>query len=219
MVSFAAYASAKMRPPPRGSSARRRPLATARMGGRAVECTGLEIRQSRKRFVGSNPTPSARNRGAFRLLRPVPRSTGPLRESASQARRCSRPANASALMTSASKPRARFVGNSARRPATSAEARKRPVDRSALSGGESPVRVTGATPSRTESLEASAIALRRPKIGRTCAPLNRKRKLQGLRRFRDKRIEAGLCGLRGYARPGIGSMRDKAHACSPHVTN
>jgi hypothetical protein len=24
-----------------------------------VECTGLEIRQSRKRFVGSNPTPSA----------------------------------------------------------------------------------------------------------------------------------------------------------------
>jgi hypothetical protein len=29
------------------------------MGGRAVECTGLEIRQSRKRFVGSNPTPSA----------------------------------------------------------------------------------------------------------------------------------------------------------------
>ena len=32
----------------------------ARMGGRAVECTGLEIRQSRKRFVGSNPTPSAR---------------------------------------------------------------------------------------------------------------------------------------------------------------
>jgi hypothetical protein len=31
-----------------------------RMGGRAVECTGLEIRQSRKRFVGSNPTPSAR---------------------------------------------------------------------------------------------------------------------------------------------------------------
>jgi hypothetical protein len=29
------------------------------MGGRAVECTGLEIRQSCKRFVGSNPTPSA----------------------------------------------------------------------------------------------------------------------------------------------------------------
>src|SRR5678815_5017200 len=32
-----------------------------RMGGRAVECTGLEIRRSRKRSVGSNPTPSARN--------------------------------------------------------------------------------------------------------------------------------------------------------------
>jgi hypothetical protein len=30
-----------------------------RMGGRAVECTGLEIRQGRKSFVGSNPTPSA----------------------------------------------------------------------------------------------------------------------------------------------------------------
>ena len=29
------------------------------MGGRAVECTGLENRQSRKRLVGSNPTPSA----------------------------------------------------------------------------------------------------------------------------------------------------------------
>src|SRR5216683_6568786 len=29
------------------------------MGGRAVECTGLEIRQGRKSFVGSNPTPSA----------------------------------------------------------------------------------------------------------------------------------------------------------------
>ncbi len=28
------------------------------MGGRAVECTGLENRQSRKRLVGSNPTPS-----------------------------------------------------------------------------------------------------------------------------------------------------------------
>ena len=28
-------------------------------GGRAVECTGLENRQSRKRLVGSNPTPSA----------------------------------------------------------------------------------------------------------------------------------------------------------------
>ena len=31
------------------------------MGGRAVECTGLEIRQSCKRFVGSNPTPSAKS--------------------------------------------------------------------------------------------------------------------------------------------------------------
>src|SRR4051812_9576432 len=29
------------------------------MGGRAVECTGLEIRRSCKRSVGSNPTPSA----------------------------------------------------------------------------------------------------------------------------------------------------------------
>ena len=29
------------------------------MGGRAVECTGLENRQRRKSFVGSNPTPSA----------------------------------------------------------------------------------------------------------------------------------------------------------------
>ena len=28
------------------------------MGGRAVECTGLENRQRRKSFVGSNPTPS-----------------------------------------------------------------------------------------------------------------------------------------------------------------
>ena len=33
-----------------------------RMGGRAVECTGLEIRQGRKSFVGSNPTPSAMKR-------------------------------------------------------------------------------------------------------------------------------------------------------------
>ena len=39
-----------------------------RMGGRAVECTGLEIRQSRKRFVGSNPTPSASNSGKEKLL-------------------------------------------------------------------------------------------------------------------------------------------------------
>src|SRR5690606_40030410 len=31
-----------------------------RKGGRAVECTGLENRQERKLFVGSNPTPSAR---------------------------------------------------------------------------------------------------------------------------------------------------------------
>ena len=29
------------------------------MGGRAVEGTGLENRQGRKSFVGSNPTPSA----------------------------------------------------------------------------------------------------------------------------------------------------------------
>ena len=28
------------------------------MGGRAVECTGLENRQRRKSLVGSNPTPS-----------------------------------------------------------------------------------------------------------------------------------------------------------------
>ncbi len=31
------------------------------MGGRVVEGTGLENRQGRKSFVGSNPTPSARN--------------------------------------------------------------------------------------------------------------------------------------------------------------
>ena len=30
-----------------------------RMGGRAVEGTGLENRQTRKGLVGSNPTPSA----------------------------------------------------------------------------------------------------------------------------------------------------------------
>lgn len=30
-----------------------------RMGGRVVECTGLENRQGCKPFVGSNPTPSA----------------------------------------------------------------------------------------------------------------------------------------------------------------
>jgi hypothetical protein len=30
-----------------------------RMGGRAVEGTGLENRQACKRLVGSNPTPSA----------------------------------------------------------------------------------------------------------------------------------------------------------------
>ena len=35
---------------------------TCGMGGRVVECTGLEIRQGRKSFVGSNPTPSARYR-------------------------------------------------------------------------------------------------------------------------------------------------------------
>jgi hypothetical protein len=29
------------------------------MGGRVVEGTGLENRQGRKSFVGSNPTPSA----------------------------------------------------------------------------------------------------------------------------------------------------------------
>ena len=32
-----------------------------RMGGRAVECTGLEIRRPFTGSVGSNPTPSARN--------------------------------------------------------------------------------------------------------------------------------------------------------------
>ena len=32
------------------------------MGGRAVEGTGLENRQTGDRLVGSNPTPSARNR-------------------------------------------------------------------------------------------------------------------------------------------------------------
>jgi hypothetical protein len=44
------------------------------MGGRAVECTGLEIRQGRKSFVGSNPTPSAnrsdRGEAGFRRTRP-----------------------------------------------------------------------------------------------------------------------------------------------------
>src|SRR6266545_3207645 len=33
--------------------------ANKRMGGRAVEGTGLENRQGRKSLVGSNPTPSA----------------------------------------------------------------------------------------------------------------------------------------------------------------
>jgi hypothetical protein len=32
-----------------------------RMGGRAVEGTGLENRQARKGLVGSNPTPSAKS--------------------------------------------------------------------------------------------------------------------------------------------------------------
>ena len=36
-------------------------LATVRMGGRAVEGTGLENRQALTRLVGSNPTPSAIN--------------------------------------------------------------------------------------------------------------------------------------------------------------
>ena len=53
------------RPPPlgRGVDFRRggpvRLAAPSRTGGRAVECTGLENRQSRKWLVGSNPTPSA----------------------------------------------------------------------------------------------------------------------------------------------------------------
>ena len=38
------------------------------MGGRAVECTGLENRQRRKAFVGSNPTPSAKMMGFFRMM-------------------------------------------------------------------------------------------------------------------------------------------------------
>ena len=38
------------------------PATQARRGGRAVEGTGLENRQRRQSLVGSNPTPSARNR-------------------------------------------------------------------------------------------------------------------------------------------------------------
>ena len=38
------------------------------MGGRAVECTGLENRQRRKSFVGSNPTPSVLVVAGFRGL-------------------------------------------------------------------------------------------------------------------------------------------------------
>ena len=49
------------------------------MGGRAVECTGLEIRQGRKSFVGSNPTPSANfktaaNKSLFGTCRCLARS-------------------------------------------------------------------------------------------------------------------------------------------------
>ena len=36
------------------------------MGGRVVEGTGLENRQTRKRLEGSNPSPSARNRSFTR---------------------------------------------------------------------------------------------------------------------------------------------------------
>ena len=39
------------------------------MGGRAVEGTGLENRQARERFVGSNPTPSATINRACRKKR------------------------------------------------------------------------------------------------------------------------------------------------------
>ncbi len=37
-----------------------------RMGGRAVEGTGLENRQAREGLVGSNPTPSATDTGTTR---------------------------------------------------------------------------------------------------------------------------------------------------------
>ncbi len=42
-----------------------------RMGGRAVEGTGLENRQACKRLVGSNPTPSATNHSRTRDVAPV----------------------------------------------------------------------------------------------------------------------------------------------------
>ena len=38
------------------------------MGGRAVDCTGLENQQARKRFGGSNPSPSAKCQAFLRLL-------------------------------------------------------------------------------------------------------------------------------------------------------
>src|SRR5262245_39626377 len=38
------------------------------MGGRAVDCTGLENRQARKRFGGSNPSPSAKKNSPYGLF-------------------------------------------------------------------------------------------------------------------------------------------------------
>src|SRR6266542_6446519 len=43
----------------RGRRCEQAETANKRMGGRAVEGTGLENRQGRKSLVGSNPTPSA----------------------------------------------------------------------------------------------------------------------------------------------------------------
>jgi hypothetical protein len=54
-------------PPPRAIAR----LEAPRRGGRAVHCTGLENRQRRKSFVGSNPTPSAILQG-FCVDRPRP---------------------------------------------------------------------------------------------------------------------------------------------------
>src|SRR5690606_13641991 len=71
--------------------------ARLRKGGRAVECTGLENRQERKLFVGSNPTPSARQtkgprRGPFLVWPWVglqnPRSVGSTHR---QDSRCAQP--------------------------------------------------------------------------------------------------------------------------------
>src|SRR6266576_4256710 len=52
------------------------PRRRLRMGGRAVECTGLEIRRGRKSSVGSNPTPSAKTTTSAPRVE-LPPSRGP----------------------------------------------------------------------------------------------------------------------------------------------